>query len=64
MDEAMRCSECKYWKGKSGDKHCVCVNSVKPCELERNHKKRKKQYEQKKKFKMEPHGKGALKMRF
>lgn len=64
MDEVMRCSECKYWKGKSGDKHCVCVKSVKPCELDRKQKKKKKHDEQKKRFKMEPHGKGVAKMRF
>ena len=56
----MKCANCRYWKGIRGDKHCVCVESVKPCEIERHERKKKARN----KKKLEMYGKGVKKMRF
>lgn len=55
----MKCKNCGFWKGIRGDKHCVCVESVKPCELERNERKRKALS----KKKLEMYGESVGKMR-
>ena len=60
----MKCSECKYWRGSRGDKHCVCVTSMKPCEVERKARRHKREHETPKhKNKMLPYDKRSRKVR-